>query len=231
LKEQEDRTIKQRIEAFLQLGYPMALPVDHVFDLRDEINQEKFKNAWYNRFVSPSVNNYFSGNSFDYESKKEEYDRIRNKKILLSVSGRVRLGDYDLQKQCFDVRSLESGVPDVEFGIKVRTPDRPVAWTQAMLYEEGEEIDRICLPVLRDVAEKFFELINGEQIRLELLWEIRNGVDAPAIKTCIFDNYYINKECKKDKWEKIKIRRLRLKLKAFMGVDRDGFVFTEGKIK
>jgi hypothetical protein len=225
-RKKQNELIRKESAAFHKL-----FPIDKIFDLRDEDNKENFKNAWFNRFVSPSVNNYFQGNQFEYESKKEEWHMIRNRKILLSSSDEIELGDYDFQKQCFFVKSLSTGVPSIDYFIKVHTPNRSVSWTRAVIYDEGHAVGNLCLPVEKDAAENLYNLSKARKLEWSYLWEIENLTDAPSLESCDFENYYIDAQCKKDGWKRIKIRGFQLKLLAFLVTDQSGDYFLEGKVK
>jgi hypothetical protein len=58
-------------EELIKYFYNKSISEINTLDLRKENNLEDFKNAFFNKFDSPSENNYFTGDQFNYEEKKE----------------------------------------------------------------------------------------------------------------------------------------------------------------
>jgi len=203
-------------------------------DIRDDTVE--FANAWYNKFVSPSDNHFYKGSEFEYESKKFQWQKIRDYKYLITKVGedgkKIKLIDYNFSKECFDFEYMNSGVPLPTITKYMKDPQAMNGFDSIELeaYNRYEKI--YCIPVLKTIAEQFKKDNENKLYQWELLIEIKKVVDKSMDLRCKDYTYeYTKIACKKDSWESVKLRRFVLSIIAFRATHSETGESIEGKMR
>lgn len=210
-----------------------TIPEEKILDIRED--GSGFKDAWYNRYISPSENTALKVSEFDYDTKKLEMERIRNFKNLITKVGDgtdLALSDYNFKQECFNFRYMNSGVPYINVVKYMKDPNgsNGIGTVELAAYHQYEK--NHCIPIPKAVAEQFKKDNETKKYNWELLLEIKKVIDAPMDLKCKDYTYdYTKIACKKDNWEKVKIRRFELAIVAFKAIHIDSEEILEGKIK
>jgi hypothetical protein len=218
-------------EEIVTYFYAKSITKENTMDLRNRENIENFKNAWYNKYDSPSENNHFSGDRFEYEEKKEFFKSIRKTKYLILESyDSIVFRDYDFKNQVFPVKNIPVVPPYMELEKSYWVPGQ----YGTRIRFGGNQYGQILLPIEKEKAKEIYQLLHQKEYKWTLLWEIKSVKDS-QLTTCAslkdINNFwlYAVKTCTQEGWEKSKIRSIKLGLLAYIVKDNKGNFILAGK--